>query len=292
MLNSIAVTGCDGMSGSHIVKLFKEKNIKVIPVGKSAWDLSIWKDDCELDELFANIDTIIHAGAFVSTDDDRLKENFDINVRACCNLAHYCLQKNKKILYLSGSTIYKETEAANIHEDSEKTLFGLGGFYGFSKYLSENIFGHFMAQGLECTMLRASSIYGKGLKKDKFISATIQKCINHEDIILDAPLNKINLIHAMDVANACYLSLKSSITGSFNIASNELASFEQIATLIKSLTNSRSKIVTKNQTNKPVQRFDLDISKAANTFGFSPRIDIKTGLHSIINQDYLEKRFV
>ena len=48
----IAITGITGLLGKHLEEDFNSHNIEFRSIERSKWDLSDWKTDSELDELF------------------------------------------------------------------------------------------------------------------------------------------------------------------------------------------------------------------------------------------------
>ena len=51
-MNEIAVTGANGMTGSHMMSLLKSKGIPAKAVTRQEWDLTEWKSFDELDHIF------------------------------------------------------------------------------------------------------------------------------------------------------------------------------------------------------------------------------------------------
>ena len=93
VLNRVGLTGATGMLGSHIQTAFENSSVDIVSVSRAGdnlsthWDLGKWLNSEELDNMFSNIQAVVHAGAFVQTygeiDQARM---FDVNVRACLNL--------------------------------------------------------------------------------------------------------------------------------------------------------------------------------------------------------------
>ena len=62
-MNEIAVTGANGMTGSHMVSLLKSKGISAKAVTRREWDLTEWKSIAELDHIFGLVQAVFHFGA-------------------------------------------------------------------------------------------------------------------------------------------------------------------------------------------------------------------------------------
>ncbi|MBK2335680.1 NAD-dependent epimerase/dehydratase family protein [Francisella tularensis] len=287
-IDKVAITGVTGMVGSHVKLLFDRLSIPTVAVTRAVWDLSEWKSDQELDKIFKDVSTIFHIGAVLSA--DNIKKLFDVNVRSVLNICQWALNKNIKVIYISGATVYEDTTKCNINEAATKVVCGLGGIYGYSKLLAENVLSHYESQGLRVCILRPSSIYGYGLASDKVLNVFIRNAIDGKKIFLSNPNNRVNLIHAMDVAYACFQVYDRSVEGVFNIAAEKLYSFYDIAKMVISVVGKGGLDVC-NDSAKLENRFDLDCSKAKKEFGFFPRIGLKSGIESIYNKTMLLNMF-
>ena len=54
-MNKIAVTGANGMAGSHLVCMLESQKIPVKAITRKEWDLTEWKSFAELDEIFDTV---------------------------------------------------------------------------------------------------------------------------------------------------------------------------------------------------------------------------------------------
>jgi UDP-glucose 4-epimerase len=291
----VAVTGASGMVGRHIIEVLKEEGISCIASSRSkppvlppqsswkGWDLMEFKTPRELDDFFPGVAAIFHLGAYIppKIEDNRdLQYIFDVNVRSCLGLAQWALVRNLPLLFLSSATVYKALEKRNIREDDPKTTGGLGGFYGYSKLLAEESLQYFFNKGLRLCILRPSSVYGYGLAQGKMINNFLELIALNKSIRLNPPVDdKINLIHALDVANAMIQALNSESWGVFNIAGKEAYSILEIAeTCLKVLGKGNIEISQSMNYTKPSYRFDLNSDKAERIFGFKPNLTLSDGL--------------
>ena len=284
MTAKIAVTGSNGMTGRHLLRLLEIESIPYLAVSRSQWDITYWKTALELDVLFKGCDAVFHFAAqlptesIFSSDQAGLQPIFDANVRSCLNLASWAKLRDIPLIFLSGSTVYENTNALNIKENSPKTANGLGGFYGYSKLLAEMVLDHYIADGLKTVVLRPSSIYGIGLPSSKLISEYLGLASTGDLLAVEGPRNKINLIHAFDVARASFEAFKSSSWGTYNVAGAEHSILE-IAETAVNVCKSGSILVVNDDHIQPIStRFDLDISKAKAEFGYSPQVSLTQGM--------------
>jgi UDP-glucose 4-epimerase len=282
-MNKIAVTGANGMAGSHLVCMLESQKIPVKAITRKEWDLTEWKSFAELDEIFDSVQAIFHFGAKLpykklESDNQQTQQIFDTNVRSCLNIAEWATISKIPIIFLSGALVYKDSHALKIKEEDAKVTNGFGGLYGYSKLISENILDHFSLEGLKCVILRPSSIYGYGLPSEKLVQNYIDIALAGETIQITAPNNKINLIHAYDVATAALKAYKSQSWGVFNISSDLSNSIAEIAEIATSISKNGNTSIMRSGDDNSFERFDLDSSLAKKTFGFSAVVSLKEGM--------------
>ena len=285
MINA-GLTGSTGMIGRHMKALLNRHGIECRCVNRDQWDLGEWKTYQELDELFEGVDVIFHFGAALpkvteSSDLSNLQTQiiFDANVRSCLNLAEWALLREVAVVFLSGATVYKNPCGHRISEGSLQVKSGFGGFYGYSKLLAEKVFEHFVEQGLKLTILRPSSVYGTGLGSDKLISNYLRLASSDKQITVESPDNRINLIHALDVAQSALLAFQNKAWGVYNVAAEISPSIQELAKTIVSVCGG-GRVIIDDQLNKqaPFIRFDLDTQKANHDFLFKQTISLQEGL--------------
>ena len=300
VLNKVAITGGSGMVGRHLIASLITKGIDCIVTSRTkpennsplvswkAWDLQEWKSIDELNLLFPDVSAIIHVGAAVPSPGENLSEKiiFDSNVRSCLCIGQWALEKKIPMIFLSGATVYANQYSEGICEDDEKAVQTLGGFYGFSKLLAEEVLLNLAANGLQLCILRPSSIYGFGLHKEKMIFKFIMQASRDEIIVLKQPVDdKIDLIHASDVADAAVQALEGNVHGIYNIASGTLATVFEIAqTCVKVVGKGKVEIKVDVPERAPILRFALNCDAARKNIGFAPKISLWEGIGRIWHQ--------
>ena len=141
------------------------------------------------------------------------------------------------------------------------------------------MFEHFVEQGLKLSILRPSSVYGTGLGNDKLISNYLRLASSDKQITVESPDNRINLIHALDVAQSALLAFQNKAWGVYNVAAETSPSIQELAKTIVSVCGG-GKVIIDDQLNKqvPFIRFDLDTQKANHDFLFKQTISLQEGL--------------
>ena len=294
VLKTIAVTGASGMVGRHLLTALDEAGLGIAATSRSrpvnlpeaakwtAWDLLEWKTPDQLDLIFGDVDAVIHAGAAVpSRNRDLTSGNlFDTNVRASLALGTWAADRKLPLLLISSATVYADPTATGIIEQATVSPAGLGEFYRTTKLLAEQVLQGLTEPGLELCIFRPTSIYGIGLPEGKMISDFLATAGRRETIRISQPIDdRVNLIHARDIADAAVAALSTHASGVFNIAGPRLVTVEEIATASVSAAGGGTVSVEDGKPSRPAtNRFDLDIAKAREQFGFEPKIELDDGL--------------
>lgn len=297
VLGKVGLTGATGMLGGHIYAALESAGIEVIPTSRAArecftkWDLCDWLTHDEFDVIFPGVDAIVHAGASVNFPGEMSDAClFDVNVRACLNLGRWALTRNIPIIYISGAIVYKDPHALLQRESANTGWNGLGGFYGFSKLLAEDVMLRLRQQGLNIAILRPTSIYGKNLNKEKLVQRFLGSAVSNKTIELSAPTeDQVDLIHAADVARAVTLVLKNNKWDTFNLSSASPISIKGLAqACIDIAGKGQISIVGETKSNyQPAVMYSLDSEYAAESLQWRPLVDIHLGLNMMLDDRFL-----
>lgn len=297
VLNRIGLTGASGMLGRHLRAAFNAAGAEVTAIsrsgidGSAAWDLGEWLSVDSLDALFSDVQAIVHAGAFVQpsgeVDEARM---FNANVRACLNLGLWARRRDIPLLYISGAIVYADPLAYLQSESAPLGCSGLGGFYGFSKLLAEDLLLRLRQQGLKLCVLRPTSIYGLGIGADKMVSRFLTAAVRGEVIELNQPVDdRVDLVHAADVSDATVAALKRECWETLNISSCTPTSILELAEACLDVTGSgRLEIKGARPAHyTPSVTYSLDIRYASERIQWQPRIDVRKGLSMMLRGHYL-----
>jgi len=290
VLKCVGITGATGMLGRHLRSVFSDAGVKVAAVSRSdsgeysskAWNLADWLSFEKLDELFFGVEVLVHAGAMVPAGgpvDDGLM--FSVNVRASANLGEWALARNIPMVYISGAIVYADTSASLIPEDAPTGPNGVGGFYGFSKLLAEDVLLRFRQRGLNLAIVRPSSIYGFGLGQNKMMISFLRKAAANGILEITQPVqDRVDLVHALDVATAVRNIISRECWTTFNISSGQSLSIKDIADCCVSVCKNGEVVVVGEEClhRERVDRYSLSTLRAKNLLGWSPTIDFAEGL--------------
>jgi UDP-glucose 4-epimerase len=283
------------MLGSHVMAALSAHGFEAIACGRShgnaarVWNLAEWKTDAELDAIFASAAAIVHAGAAVPSAAHPLNDGelFDANVRASSNLGEWARKRGVPIVHVSGAIVYADLSAKCILESASLGWSGLGGFYGLSKLLAEDVLRREEQAGLRLAVLRPTSIYGHGLSAEKMVASLAARAARGEVIELTGPVSdSSNFIHAADVAAAVVRIIERNAWATFNLGSAENTSVLDLArTCVAVAGRGKVQIApVQGAPRSPTSRFQVDCGAARRTLDWAPRLDLSDGIRSMLDQ--------
>ena len=242
--------------------------------------------------MFASADAIIHAGAAVPSARSSYGENelFDANVRAVFNLAGWARKRQLPFVHISGAIVYANPNGPDIREDAPLGWSGLGGSYGLTKLLAEDVLRREEGRGLALAILRPSSIYGYGLAAEKIICSFLNRAREGAAIELSEPVDDgADLIHAADVASAVVKVLKREAWETFNLGAGKCTSVRDLAATCISVAGEGTIEITDGDgpPRPPERRFGLNCQLANERLGWSARIGLPEGLRAVLEHEVL-----
>ena len=296
VLKNIGLTGSTGMLGRHLQAALEKEGAMVVPVSRTAtinhdnlcWDLTEWLVPEDLDGMFAGVQAVIHAGAIVNPSGKvDVARMYDANVRACLNLGEWAKNRNIPVIYISGAIVYADTLATEQKEEAPLGWKGLGGFYGFSKLLAEDVLFRLHQQNLKLAVVRPTSIYGFGITADKMVRRFLAIAETGGVIELTQPVHdRVDLVHAADISRAVMAILKKGCWDIFNISSGNPISIKELAEECVKCTGLGSVSISGETTvgYKPSIRYSLNTERAKRCLGWLPEIDIQLGMNMILQE--------
>jgi len=217
------------------------------------------------------------------------------------NMLRSCLKNNiKKYFFSSSACVYnaqkqKNTFVPGLKEEDAYPAEPEDG-YGWEKLFSERMCRHFSEDfGLDTRVVRYHNVYGPlgtyDGGREKAPAAICRKIINA----------KLNNIDAIDVwgdgkqtRSFAYITdtikgiikaatTKKAINETINIGNTKETTIIELGKIIKKLTNSNSKITYKPLPTDDPKRRSPDIRKAKEILGWTPEVNLETGLQKTIN---------
>lgn len=309
---TVFVTGATGFVGAHLVRHLVEKGAKVFCLQRDAvranslkfFDLEnkvtavngLIDDFSLLKRVFSEykIDTVFHlaAQALVGAANRSPLSTFETNIRGTYLLLEACRQSEtvKRIIVASSDKAYGSHSELPYTED-----FALRGRfpYDVSKSCADLVsqsFAH--SYDLPVAIIRAANIYGPGdLNTSRIIPGTILSSLKNENPLIRSDGTPVrDFIYIDDVVNG-YLLLAENIEkargDAFNFGTNEPVQMLDLVNLILEITGKSeellAKVMLKTKIKREIDAQYLSVEKMRNLFGWSARVDLKSGLRQTVD---------
>ncbi len=285
----ILLTGGTGFLGSNLARRFLDEGHKVIALKRSTSNLSRLKllleqlviydvDLVDLDAIFLKhpqIDTIVHCSC-----------NYGRNIFDPYELVNDNLRFPLKLLSLSSSN--GVTEFINV----TTSLPPMVNEYALSKAQFSEWGAYFANKGLiKFINVKLEHMYGPNDGDNKFITHIIRAMLKNEpEVKLTAGEQLRDFIYITDVVEAFSLLVNvEDISSSFveyEIGSGRAIKIKDVVKLIKSLTNSKSKLLFGKIPYRKAESMILESdNQLINGLGWGCKVPLKEGLIRTINSE-------
>lgn len=207
----------------------------------------------------------------------------------------------KKLLFLGSSCIYPKLAPQPLKE--EYLLTGLlehtNEPYAVAKIAGIKMCDAYRSQyGCNFISVMPTNLYGPNdnydLKNSHVLPALLRKFheakVNDqtEVIVWGSGTPRREFLHADDMADACLFLMQSyNEAGLINIGVGEDLSIKELAELMKEITRFKGKIVFDSSKPDGTPRKLMDVSKLS-TLGWKASIDLKEGIKSVFQQQFLK----
>ena len=296
---NVLVTGGNGFFGSQIVRGLKSLEVEnIISPNSHDYDLRI-KEKCA--EITKDVDYIFHLAAHVGgigLNKEKPGELFYDNLMMGTNLMEEARKNNvEKFISLGTMCSYPKITPQPINEN---TLWDgypeeVTAAYGLAKKMQiVQSLAYKDQYDFNSITVFVTNLYGPNDNFEGFSSHVVPSIINK---IWQAKKNsnhKIELwgdgtptrdfLYIDDAVSGLILAAeKYDSVESINLGTGVEVSIKDVAEMVMELMDIRLDIKWKKEMPNGQQRRCVDISKAKNLLGFSPKIDLKTGLKRTID---------
>lgn len=221
----IAVTGANGLLGSHIVRNLHQRNIPFVALKRLESDASVLKDleekitwrnidvtdPISVEEALSGVTGVIHTAAYVSFNPRKAKTIFQINTEGTRNIVDACLAKNiKRLLHVSSVAALGRQKGQTILDENNKWVDGTNqSKYGVSKYQAELEVFRGQEEGLSTVIINPSVILGYS-NWNKSSAQLFKYVWKQRPFFIDGSLNYVDV---EDVAEAAIQLFNSTSEG-------------------------------------------------------------------------------
>ncbi|HEY98286.1 MAG TPA: SDR family NAD(P)-dependent oxidoreductase [Dehalococcoidia bacterium] len=286
---NILVTGATGFIGSYLCREMVRRGNNVFALSHSGKTQKVQQllqhkkfhllngDIVDADMMTAvirdnHITDVFHLAAKLPDGSSLadLQAYFDTNTRGTFNtLEAACQNDVTRFVYASTMSVYSEPPqylpVDESHLASPLTP------YGITKLAGEHICNMF-SERLSLVILRFGGVYGMYQNERDVMPVFIKQALHSQLItVYGNGEQSTDFVHVDDVISGTLLAWEKGEPGVYNLASGEETRIIDLAEKIRSIAGSKSEItLSNNNTDRPF-RFVLDISKARQALGWSPR---------------------
>ena len=287
--HDVLVTGAAGVLGSRIVEVLRRSGKSVAAAGRTAspsvdtlWDLL----DSGSPDRAIRPRVVVHAaaqmagmGAVLDPDDDL----FEINVGGTKRVVEWSLTNAvEKLVFISGALVYGgwQTEPRS---ESYAVEPASGGSYAESKLLGEQIAEQMTADGRQLSILRLSSLYGRGYDAG-LPQRLIREGTETGEIHLTPPVDTaFDLLHVNDAARAVERTLDLDSGGLWNVGSGRTTTLMELTETCGVATGARVIVDSGGSESGPGVMNWVNDSKAREELGYRNFVDLGAGIESIVD---------
>ena len=293
MNGRVAILGATGFIGKKITSLFHEHGIEIKGCDKNEGIINgVSVDPIDISEEGAlshwlinkNITAIIYLSSKIPK--SFAEANWDLfhyNLMMHKQVMDYWIKNKCHLIFASSCSVYTSHNPLPWREDN--AIFP-DNYYSISKLLGEKLFYQEYQKGLPLTILRINAPYGVDMRSRTVINIFLERALEGKELVLYGSGDRQqDFIYVLDVARAFLQSYLTKKSGIYNISNGKTVTMRELADLIIDLTKSSSKIIYSGEPDSQEgNQVEIDISKARNELGFSPKYSLEEGLKECILQ--------
>ena len=283
----VVVTGGSGFVGSHLIPELSGRHdvfnldIKPPTVGHANYLQADITDQKSLKNLFkgplGDTDAIVHLAALSRERESNLNPQvyFDVNISGTMNILNACINSNcRKFILASSYLVYGDSDQKLPR--SEKSPIQPKSIYAITKATGEMLCNNVHLENrLEIVCFRKSVIFGEGDQSKRVVELYLSRARQGEN--LDVLGNKtLDFVFVKDVVRAYIRALENPVQGTFNIGSGSGTALRDLASWVKSATNSQALVVDRPPGPTDVEFYVADITRMSRELDVLPTKDVKT----------------
>lgn len=300
----VAVTGANGGLGQQIVSSLLTEALQVRalvrkPEGVTTLRRHSGNQHLEVLQMdlaepinsghLYGVDVLIHSAAHIPSDPTDAREVdrcMLINATGSLHLMEAAVNAGvSHLVYLSAGNAYRDLGRPS-HEGDPLYPSLRAPYYLTSKVAGEVFASHFAEIGAcDVTIVRPSAIYGPGMARGGLVQTFVSRAAAGLTVsVSHGGRYSVDLVHVDDVAGAVATCAIERVTGVFNIGSGRSTTTLQLARELQRLLRlEEDRIVIEEESLEPPRLgySPLDITRAVETFGYSPR-SLPDGLATMI----------
>ena len=291
---NVLITGGYGFIGSHVAEQFYSKGHNIfildnLSTGKNEnvsvphkfYQFNISDSRCSSIFEEVKFDVVVHLAAQVSVNFSIKSSLIDAehNIIGLLNiLVNSNKHQVKKFIFASSAAIYGDNPNLPLLESDAPAPISP---YGISKCAGEMYCTHFNNHHLPTVCLRFSNVYGPrqtAQGEGGVVSIFMQDALVENNITIHGSGEQTrDFIFVKDVSDAIYYAATTSITGTYNVSTNERHSINEIASYIGNLAGNIHKNYSKPRKGD-ILHSQLSNEAIINQLNWKPSTSIIDGL--------------
>ena len=308
-MRKILITGGAGFIGSHVaqalfdngfeVRVFDLKTSRIEKIESIQGNIL---DRDLLEKAVQGCDAIVHLAAQISVSRslDYPDETMEINVKGTKNVLTAAKKHGiRRIVLASSAAVYGDSTSLPLREERLGNILSP---YASSKLKNEEQAVLARKDGLETVALRFFNVYGPGQSFEGSYASVIpkisEKIIRGEKpIIYGDGLQTRDFIHVSDVAlsilNILSLDWKETISSVYNVATQHQTSLLELVEIINTsclkigLIQDSLEPIFETAREGDIRHSVASTERITKEIGWSPLIDIKQGIHQLIEEKWV-----
>ncbi len=223
------VTGANGFTGSHLVKLLERRGIPVVGFVRQSSDLSrlagcrvqrVYGDITDRDALktaMAGVDTVFHTAAYVElglVDAARMEQVNVEGTRAVLETAQAA--GVSKMVYCSTIGVFGDTAGKVVDETFQRTQKNFSSAYDRTKYEAQQLVDQAAAAGFPVVSILPSGIFGAD---DPHFGPVLKQFLKGRLKVWAGGARVTGIVHVDDLAELMLLAAEKGKPGEWYIAS-------------------------------------------------------------------------
>ncbi|MCP5061502.1 MAG: NAD-dependent epimerase/dehydratase family protein [Ignavibacteriae bacterium] len=299
----VVVTGGAGFIGSHIVEHWSGKgaDVHILDSLRSGYEKNVNNfnnvvfhkgsitDKGLTMRVIEGTDYVFNLAALVSVPEslEKTDECIDINVKGLLNILDASKEHGvKKVVHSSSAAVYGDdprlpkNTTMRPKPQTPYSITKLDGEYYLQMYYEQ--------YGLPTTSLRYFNVFGPRQDPKSQYAAAIPifvfKALKNETITIYGDGGQTrDFVYVKDVVKANVLAAESKgVAGVFNVANENAITIKDLAELIIKTTDSKSKIVYKDERAGDIKHSLASIKETRETLKFEPSFDLTSSLETTI----------
>lgn len=246
------------------------------------------RDVDALDQSFEGTDTVFHLAASVGNARSiaRPVEDSEVNVIGTVRLLEAARRHGiRKLVYSSSAGIFGELKTVPISEDHPVEP---DTPYGASKLAAEKLcLAYAKLYPIDCVCLRYFNVYGVHQRYDAYgnvIPIFVHQALSGEQLTIHGDGEQTrDFVNVADVAEANYRAARQTgLRGAFNVASGTRVTINRLVELIERALGAELQVRHGPPRPGDVRHSLASIDAARAAFGFTPGVELETGLREYV----------